>query len=242
MRCEKYEETLIEMAATGKMLEGEFAEHIERCGRCKATLLRERELFEAIDQGLREKLNDTPGAGFLAGVRVHISKEPQRNSGWNGVWVWAGVAVAVALFAMAHPWSGLRKHAAEGNRTATVIRVERQRQTANSERRASEGSHARDRKRQSATIRRVVPYIGRREPEVLVPPDEVKAFAQFVARVRGRDERAEAVVHPMMLYKAGDDGQELLEMRPVDIADLQIETLVWDGGSGRMPEVQQYLK
>jgi hypothetical protein len=238
MTCEKYEEALIEMAATGEMLEDEFAEHIERCGRCQAALLRERELFEAIDQGLREELNDTPGAGFLAGVRVQISKEPQRNSGWNGVWAWAGLAVALALIAMAHPWRGLRKGAAEGIRTATVIRVERQRQSANSERRASEGPHARDVARQSATIRRVVQRVDRREPEVLVPPDEVKAFAQFVARVRGRDERAEAVVHPMMLYKAGDDGQELLEMHPVDIADLQIESLVWDGGSGRMPEVQ----
>jgi hypothetical protein len=84
--------------------------------------------------------------------------------------------------------------------------------------------------RQSAAIQPVVKRFGRREPEVLVPPDEAKAFAQFVARVAGRDERAEAVVRPMMPDKLGNEDKKWLEMRPVYIADLQLEMLVSERG------------
>jgi hypothetical protein len=100
----------------------------------------------------------------------------------------------------------------------------------------SEGSNVQRSARQSAAIRPKAKPFGRREPEVLVPPDEAKAFAQFVARVAGRDERAEAVVRPMMRDKVGNEDKQWLEMRPVDVADLQLETLesAW---SSRVSEI-----
>jgi hypothetical protein len=70
----------------------------------------------------------------------------------------------------------------------------------------------------------VVERVADREPEVLVPPDEAKAFAQFVARVAGRDVRAEAAVRPMP--DQATKPRELLELPLVDIADLQHESLV----------------
>jgi hypothetical protein len=231
MTCEKYEEALIEVAATGETPEGGFAKHLERCGHCQATLQREQGLFEAIDLSLRDRVNEMPRAGFLAGVRVQISKEPPPKSGWTPVWAWAGVAVALVLIAMAHPWNGLLKQEFGGNRTVPVIRAQRWPEIAQSEPRGSEGSDARGSARQSAAIRPVGKRFGRREPEVLVPPDEAKAFAQFVARVAGRDERAEAVVRPMMRDKVGNEDKKWLEMRPLDIADLQLETLESEWGS-----------
>jgi hypothetical protein len=137
MTCEKYEEALIEVAATGETPEGGFAEHLERCGHCQATLQREQGLFEAIDHSLRERVNEMPGAGFLAGVRVQISKEPPPTSGWNPAW--AGAAVALALIAMAHPWNGLLKQEFGGHQTVPVIRAQRGPEIAQSERGVSEG-------------------------------------------------------------------------------------------------------
>ena len=59
------------------------------------------------------------------------------------------------------------------------------------------------------------------EPEVLVPPDEQKAFAQFVACVARRDAIAQAVVTPAS-NKTGNMTTELPRVSSVDIADLQL--------------------
>ena len=61
------------------------------------------------------------------------------------------------------------------------------------------------------------------DPEVLVPPDEAKAFALFVARVARRDEVVEAFVSP-----ATKGNDELPEIAPVEIAHLQLQPLVWE--------------
>jgi hypothetical protein len=58
------------------------------------------------------------------------------------------------------------------------------------------------------------------EPEVLVPPDEQKAFAQFVACVAKRDAVAQAFVTPVAT-KTVDRNTELPQVSSVDIADLQ---------------------
>jgi len=59
-----------------------------------------------------------------------------------------------------------------------------------------------------------------REPEVLVPPDEQKALAQFVACVARRDAIAQAVVR-LAANKTVNMNAELPRVSSVDIADLQ---------------------
>jgi hypothetical protein len=225
MTCKKYEKALIEVAATGETLEGGFTEHLERCGQCQAALQHKQGLFEAIKHSLRERVNETPRVGFLASIRVQISKEPPPKSGWNQEWAWAGAVVALALIAMTHPWNGLLKQEFGGNQMVPVVRAESGSDRSQPERGVSEGSNVQGVARHSAAIRSVVRRFGHREPEVLVPPDEAKAFAQFVARVAGRDQRAEAVVRPMTRDKVGNEDKQWLEMRPVEIADLQVEML-----------------
>jgi len=58
-------------------------------------------------------------------------------------------------------------------------------------------------------------------PEVLVPPDEQKAFAQFVACVARRDAIVQAVVTPASNENV-DRNTELPQVSSVDIADLQL--------------------
>jgi hypothetical protein len=56
----------------------------------------------------------------------------------------------------------------------------------------------------------------------LVPPDERKAFARFVARVAGRDAMAQAVVSPAA-NKTASRNAGLPEVPSVNIADLQLD-------------------
>src|SRR5260370_7324526 len=49
MLCDKYKEALIEAAASGAALPISLREHVDACGRCRATLSTEQTLFAAID-------------------------------------------------------------------------------------------------------------------------------------------------------------------------------------------------
>ncbi|MGA3210118.1 MAG: hypothetical protein ABSD20_02370 [Terriglobales bacterium] len=69
--------------------------------------------------------------------------------------------------------------------------------------------------------RRAVQSAAQQGLEVLVPPDEQKAFAEFVACVARRDAIAQAVVMPAA-NRTVDRITELPQVSSVDIADLQL--------------------
>jgi hypothetical protein len=224
MTCEKYGEALIEGAATGGKLEGSLADHLEGCTRCRTTLQRERWLFAAIDDALRTKVNERPQAGFLAGVRAQISKEALPKSRWSPVWALAGGVLALALIAVAHPWARQPKQSVEtGSLKAPTNRAQQASEFAQSGRGSTEDSDARGRARPYLAKQSVARRAARRQADVLVPPDEGKAFAQFVARLGRRGEVAQAFVSP-----APDENGELSQIPPVEIARLQIKPLVWE--------------
>ena len=220
MICEKYHKILIDAAAAGEVVDREVAGHVDGCRRCRRTLDRERELFAAIDDRLRARVNKQPSASFLARMDSRIAEHTPRKARWSPKW--AAAAAALVLIAMAHPWAGWRKHTVEGNlRGSAGPALERPR-IAKSVAGAREGL----RRRVRLASQSMVEPAGNREPEVLVPADEAEAFAQFVARVAGRDQRAEAVVWPMR--DQAIENKEFLEMQLVDLADLQVEPAVWE--------------
>lgn len=228
MTCEKCEEVLIEAAASCAAVNREVAGHVEGCAWCRATLERERELFAAIDDGLRARVNEMPRPGFLAAVHARIAEQEETKRPWRPIWTWAGAAVAAALvlIVIAHPWTGLRRQRVEANLHRSVGPEQEQPNVAQNRPKTGESPDIRVRGRGHFAKPPVIQRASDREPEVLVPPDEAIAFAQFVARVEGRDERAEAIVTPMRDQIGGP--KELLELPLVDIADLQSEPLVWD--------------
>jgi hypothetical protein len=224
MTCEKYREALIEGAATGGELEGSLADHLEVCTQCHARLQRERWLFAAIDDALRAKVNEKPQAGFLAGVRAHISKEALPRPRWSPMWALAGAVLAVALIAVAHPWTRPPKQPVEaGSLKAPTIRTQQTLEVGQSGRGSTEDSDAPGGARQHLTRPSVAKRVARRQPEVIVPPDEGKAFAEFVARLGQRDEVAQAFASP-----ATDENSEPFQIPPVVIAHLQLKPLVWE--------------
>jgi hypothetical protein len=238
MTCEKYRNVLID-AAAGEPLDGGLADHLEGCTPCRAILEREQELFTAIDDALRARMNAEPQAGFLAGVHAQITHEAQRQdaqkqSGWNPMWALAGAAaLALALVVIAHPWGRLQQQPVTAESVKVpALRAHESPAMTQSVRGSADYSRTQQHARLvSAQPRHAQTPVAKQpatvEPEVLVPPDEAKAFALFVARVAGRDAMAEALVRPAV-EKAVERNAELPGVPSVDLADLQSNSLRWN--------------
>jgi hypothetical protein len=192
MTCDKYENALLLAAASNGELDAKLARHLERCSTCRTTLRGETELFARIDSALRAQMDEDPRPGFLPQLRLKLSKEMPARPGSNHVWHVAGAASALVLFAMFYPLVNARQSSVQGNLQTATIRalptVEVKRSA-----RASEAFRARASDHSKGPA---VQTAAPREPEVLVPPDERKAFEQFVACVASGDALAEAVVRP----------------------------------------------
>lgn len=225
MTCEKYAEALIEVAAGGEKFDTGFADHLEQCTTCRMLFEREAKLFAAIDAGLRARVNEHPRAGFLAGIPLLIQQKARRTSGWTPLWTVAAAVVLLLIVTM-HLWTGLRKRTVAGSPRDTAAPAQLRRQVAQARPQANPHFEGSRRAQIHSPKPPAIQPAAEREPEVLVPPDEADAFAAFVARVAGRDERAAAVVRPMA-DQAEDEKQQLLEIQPVDVADLQFEPLAW---------------
>jgi negative regulator of sigma E activity len=224
MTCEKYKNALVEAAATGGNLEGGLAEHLELCMQCRARLQREQRLFATIDDSLRTRVNVMPRPGFLGDVCAEISKEALPKSQWNPTWALAGAALALAFIAGAHPWVRPNKQVVKaGSQKTSSIRTQQTAELDQSGQGATKTSNAPGRAQQHPTGPAVAKSVARRQPEVIVPPDEGKAFAAFVARLRQSDEVAQAYVSP-----AAAENNEPSQIPPVVIAHLQLKPLVWE--------------
>ena len=218
MTCDRYKNALLNAAASEK-LGTNLTRHLENCTGCCATLRTDRELFSRIDSALRARVNECPQVGFLAQVRVRLSKETAADAGSSPTLSVTCASLALVLIAMIYPIVNARRPRVPGNSqppTTSALQSAGVTQTALA---VSEESGVKSGQRLSrrSESRSVISQ----GPEVLVPPDEQRAFAQFVARVRGRDAMAEAVIHSSPVRTAA--GTEIPEVHSVDIAGLQLE-------------------
>ena len=214
MTCDKYANALLLTAASNGEPDAKLARHLERCSTCRMTLRSERELFSRIDAALRAQVNADPRPGFLAQLRLQLSKKPTARPGSDRLWHVAGAALALTLIAMFYPLVNARQSSVQGNLQMPTIKVPQSSGVTQSPRPSEDmGVRSRHHSKRPAGA---VPQ----EPEVLVPPDEQKAFAQFVACVARRDAIAQAFVTPAA-NKAVSRNTELPQVSSVDIADLQ---------------------
>lgn len=222
MTCEKYENAVLLAAASNDKLDAKLARHLEHCSTCRATLRSERELFSRIDSTLRAQVNEDPPSTFLAQLRLQLSKEVTPRRGSDRVWHVAGAALALILILALYPAINLplfnpRQSGVRENLERPAITVAQSAGGTQSIH-ASEGVVVRSRHySKRPAVHSAVP----RELEVLVPPDEQKAFAQFVACVARRDAAAEAVATPAAI-KTVNKNAELPQVSSVAIADLQL--------------------
>lgn len=225
MICDKYKNALLQAAASNGELDTRLARHLEDCSTCRKTLSSKKELFSRIDSALRAQANEDPSPDFFAQVRLQLSKETAKvEPDW--VWQMAGAVLALVLIATFYPLVNGRQSRTQGNLQIPATQVP-----------GSGGvtqfawtrgdSGVRPRHHPMRPAQRAV----QREPEVLVPPDERQAFAQFVACVARRDALAQAVVTPAA-NRTVSRKTELPEVSIVDIADLELD----QGASGRVDQ------
>jgi len=220
MNCERYKNALLDAAAANAKIGAKLARHLEGCNRCRATLQAERELFSRIDRSLRARVNDRPQPAFLAQVRIQLSKEPSPHTGSSPMCSVTGAALALVLIAMIYPLINARQPKIQGDFQTPSIGASQSIGGTQPAYAVIEDPDVRSRKHFNRRFeaKSVIPVA----PEVLVPPDEQKAFAQFVARVAGRDAMAEAVVSPAA-NKTAARNTDLPQVPSVDIADLQLD-------------------
>lgn len=219
MTCKQYENALLLAAASNGELDPKLTRHLEHCSTCRMTLGSERELFSRIDTALRAQVNEDPRPGFLPQLRVQLSKERTGRPGSDRIWHVAGAALALVLIAAFYPLVNARQSTAQGNLQTPTMKLPQSVKVTRSAR-ANEALGGRSPYHYHSK-RPAVHSRGPQEPEVLVPPDEQKAFAEFVACVARRDARAQAAVTPA-LNKTVNQNTELPEVSSVDIADLQL--------------------
>jgi hypothetical protein len=221
MICDKYENALLAAVSNGE-LDAKLARHLEHCSKCRMTLRSERELLSRIDSTLRAQVNEDPRPGFMAQLRLQLSKELTARPGSDRMGHVAGAALALVLIAMFYPLVNplvsplvnARRSSVQGNLQTPTTEAQQSAGVTQSARVSEDlGVRSRHHSKRPA-VQSAVPL----EPEVLVPPDEQKAFAEFVACVARRDTIAQAVATPA----ANKTFTELPRVSSVDIADLQL--------------------
>src|SRR5215472_1454486 len=217
MRCEQNVQVLIDAAALGQEPGSSLAEHMQRCWRCQARLRREQQLFSSIDGALQARLTEVPRSGFWGRVHARLLEESATDSGLKPSWAAAAILV-LALLVSTRLWMTSQPTIVAVNPVVPTARVK---QNTSSPTGALDGNRglAEARPRKFTNRRSETGNAAPREPEVWVPPDEQKAFAQFVARVAGQDAMAAAVVSQAP-DKTVARSTELPQASSVDIADL----------------------
>jgi hypothetical protein len=219
MLCDKYKKALIETAAKGAVLPISLREHVDACGRCRATLAAQQTLFGAIDAGLHRAANARMRSCFLPRVKANLAAEtvPARNP----IPRWAFVCATGALV-LAAAFLKLPRSSHDEGRTEKTI--------ASSETRASTGgetlSLAPDSKTFSSASapkesnKQNVSHTMSHEPEVLIQPEEAESLKRFYAATRNRTVDVRAVIA---------DEHEItpkpLAIEQIEVKNLRIENL-----------------
>lgn len=218
MPCEDYREALIE-AAAGAGPSRDLRSHLDACTSCRRAFAEEKQLFAAIDTGLRANANAEVPTSFLPRVRARLEDAPEAERRWTPFLIFAAASatIALTLFIASRPRQAIDNNEASQNLSApsreTPETPVRREATGKPFIVASDGSHH--------TLQRRIATQGRpgasTRLEVLVPPDEREALARFIDSQQVRDVVAIALVVPTSSKK-----DEPMSVEPLEIAELKV--------------------
>ncbi|HYL09234.1 MAG TPA: hypothetical protein VEU31_00730 [Candidatus Acidoferrales bacterium] len=216
MACERYREELLGAAAGWLEPEREmrFDVHWRACSACREEYERQKRLFDAVEAGLRERINEELPVGFAARVRARVNDRTAPRQLWFPRWVpaWSAVAAAAVLAAGLLVVHGIRRGAGG-----------RQVQTAPLAANVAPHEIAKPSGVNSAEtpgartvslphrVQKEAATAASAEPEVLLPAAQKMAMVQLVEALRKGEVQGE------MLLAAND------KLQPVQIAPLEIE-------------------
>jgi hypothetical protein len=229
MPCERYEQDLIEAAATGAELPNTARKHVDACAGCRAALAGERALFAAIDAGMHKIANAELPRSFLPRVQANLSAQPIRTRNLIPTWAFLCATSVVALVIGVLGLS--RRSQKPGAATGLAI------STAASGSSADRGTSLPNASLLSGNSRRLnvrkapnQPNISEArniEPEVLVPPGEEVLLLRFYETVR-------AAPHPLKTVATEHDlPPKPLAIDQIEVTGIKIEGLEQGDGLGR---------
>jgi hypothetical protein len=224
MPCEKYEEALIDLAASGSESVGVVLSHLERCASCRSYLERERVLFATIDCGVRQTTNAPLPTSLLQRFEARLAQETPAKLGRRLNWIFvASAAVALLAFTLLI----LRPRTAPERIVSRVMpEVSVQEKGPIGEKRGALAlsllpvTKRNVRQRNPRPTQPVARMAVSEGPEVLVSSEEHDAFAGFISRVAGRREVAIALVSP-----SPESVTKPLKVEDLQIGRLEIEPL-----------------
>ena len=222
MPCENYREALTEAAAADAAPSRELRSHLDACASCRATFAEEQQLFAAIDTGLCARANADVPSTLLPRVRANLENAPASQSRLASFLIFAAASAAIVLtvFIATHP-----RHETKDTQSKQIFSVPPRKNPEISARSEASGTRAiaaSSHSYRAAPRRNSTPAnsAASTQLEVLVPPEEREAFAQFIGSQQQGSEVVVAVVAP-----ARDDKDTLLSVKPLQIAELEVAPL-----------------
>jgi len=222
MLCDKYQEALIDAAASGAGLPVAVRGHVDRCGHCGAMLVAEQALFTSIDAGLHCRANTGVPSNFEHRVRAALPIQvSQGRRPYSSVFAFgsmaATAALALTIFLTYNPNNGRKESplgpVAETEQSASPRTTSGDSNELEMLSQQPQRSHAR-----ALDIARhpnVSPR-GNSGVEVLVPPGQQELLVKYmegVAALRAR------VTYTVSL-------QHVADMKPMEVPSIEISELV----------------
>lgn len=217
--CEDFREALIEAAAAGSEPTRELCLHLDACASCGAAFAEERQLFSAIDTGLRAAANADVPPSLLPRVRAELNARPVPRFSW--VTASAAMAAVAAIVLAIILVRGMGRGAAEPNpKAVSVARNDVLVETKPSSARSALSSSAQP-VRQARTRSVKISSAAKREGlAVLVPASQKRAMQVLLASVRQR--KFDGSI--LLAEKPGRDLEEL-QVSPLDVSPIEVKPL-----------------
>src|ERR1700736_683854 len=231
MPCKHFQSALTDAAASGAPTP-ELRQHLKSCSDCHAAFLAEQNLFASIDSTLHAQANADIPPALVSRLHARLAQEKPivERSNWIPSWTFAAVSAAVIFLDFAFPVMKSKYHPPFSNSpvarlasdppSCKIISDAHARTSANrivsanaspfSKRAPRSGSIAGP----SAACAALPPS---ELPEVIVPPAEREAFAQFVAAAQRSNSPDAATVSPAV---KNEISIELLQIASVHVEAL----------------------
>jgi hypothetical protein len=183
MRCERVQRIVSEALAGGETtLRGEVAVHVRECVVCAKFYEAQRNLFAAMDLGLKDMVAAPVPTSLMPMVRTRMQEGGVRASAFAA---WRGVAVAMAVIVVVSLVLVIRRNE-EPQAVASrgAIGVPQTFGAASEDSAAVETSAtAAQTKKATRVAKTLRAKTAKKMPEVVVLAEEREAFARFVAEV-----------------------------------------------------------
>jgi hypothetical protein len=218
MSCEKYRDALTEIAAANMAPTGEVLAHLGACASCREQFNEERQLFAAVDSGLRVAANAEVPASLLHRVRAGLNGLPVPRRSWfpiSAAFAAAAFLLIVTVFVRGHRRTGLKANpelasaAHEPSATRPSLAADSRTEVPGIQAQRKGESH-----RSSAASGK------RAEVSVLIPAGQRAAVDRLIAGIQSGAIKADFLADD----KAEPSSQDL-QLSPVAISPMEIKPL-----------------